>query len=91
MKKNIKKAKEEYKIGDLVMILVHNSHYREIGEVCGFDLYNEFNLKVKFDEGRLIHGYMTNEVCHIPRLCMEKMFDVKELKKITKKLLKYKI
>ena len=88
----MKKAKEEYKIGDLVEIRVHNSHYREIGQVCGFDLHNEFNLKVKFDDGRFIQGYMTDEVRHLPKLGkVRALFDLKEVKRMTRELLKYKI
>lgn len=88
----MKKAKDEYKIGDLVEIRVHNSHYREIGQVCGFDLYNEFNLKVKFDDGRFIQGYMTDEVRHLPKLGkVRALFDLKEVKRMTRKLFKYKI
>ncbi len=88
----MEKAKDKYKIGDLVEIRVHNSHYREIGQVCGFDPYNEFNLKVKFDDGRFIQGYMTNEVRHLPKLGkVRRIFDPKELKRMTRELLKYKI
>lgn len=88
----MKKAKDEYKIGDLVVIRVHNSHYREICQVCGFDIHNEFNLKVKFDDGRFIQGYMTDEVRHLPKLGkVRRIFDLKEVKRMTRELLKYKI
>ena len=87
----MEKAKDKYKIGDLVEIRVHNSHYHEIGQVCGFDLHNEFNLKVKLDDGRFIQGYMTDEVRHLPKLGKVRMiFDPKELKRMTRELFKYK-
>lgn len=92
----MKKAREKYKIGDHVQILVHNSHYLKTGEVCGFDITNEYNLKVMFDEGRYIQGYMTNDVRHIPRTSRFPVYHFtqeryKEIRKYAKNLFNIKI
>ena len=63
----MEKAKEKFKIGQLVVILVNNSHHGDIGKIVGFDDYNEYNVKVAF-EGNEVQGYMTAELKPIPRL-----------------------
>lgn len=63
----MEKARDKFKIGQLVVILVHNSHHGDIGQVVGFGQYNEYNVKVSF-EGNEVQGYMVNELKPIPRL-----------------------
>jgi len=81
MAESKKSASSQYKIGDYIEIIVCNSHYKEIGKVVGFDPYNEFNLKIEFDNG-FVQGYMVDEVKHIPRLGQEKKFSKKLLRKL---------
>ena len=63
----MEKARDKFKIGQLVVILVNNSHHGDIGQIVGFDDYNEYNVKVAF-EGNEVQGYMTAELKPIPRL-----------------------
>ena len=63
----MEKARDKFKIGQLVVILVNNSHHGDIGQIVGFDDYNEYNVKVAFDEGYR-QGYMVSELRPIPRL-----------------------
>lgn len=66
----MEKARDKFEIGQLVEILVHNSHYGEIGKIVAFNERNEYNVKVAFD-GNIEQGYMTNELRPIPRLGQE--------------------
>lgn len=68
----MEKARDKFKIGQLVVILVHNSHHGDIGQIVGFDDYNEYNVKVAFDEGYM-QGYMVDELKPIPRLGKTKL------------------
>ena len=63
----MEKARDKFKIGQLVVILVNNSHHGDIGQIVGFDDYNEYNVKVAF-EGNYVQGYMVDELNPIPRL-----------------------
>ena len=63
----MEKARDKFKIGQFVVILVHNSHHGDIGQVVGFGQYNEYNVKVSF-LGNEVQGYMVNELKPIPRL-----------------------
>ena len=56
----MEKAKDKFKIGQLVVILVNNSHHGDIGKIVGFDDYNEYNVKVAI-EGNEVQAYMTAE------------------------------
>lgn len=86
----MEKAKDIFKIGQVVKIIVKNSHNGDFGVIVGFDAYNEYNLKIKFEDGT-IQGYMVEEIISIPRMAQRIPFDANYLKKITRKLLKYKI
>lgn len=66
----MEKARDIFEIGQLVEILVRNSHQREIGKIVAFSERNEYNVKVQLDED-LVQGYMTNELRPIPRLGQE--------------------
>ena len=75
----MEKARDKFKIGQLVVILVHNSHHGDIGQVVGFGEYNEYNVKVSF-EGNYVQGYMVDELKPLPRLG-QKLSVVGRLKK----------
>ena len=68
----MEKARDKFKIGQLVQIIVHNSHYHEFVRIVAFDAHNEYNVKVAFDEGYM-QGYMVNELKPIPRLGQTKL------------------
>lgn len=68
----MEKARDKFKIGQLVVILVHNSHHGDIGQVVGFGEYNEYNVKVSF-EGNYVQGYMVDELKPLPRLGQTKL------------------
>lgn len=63
----MEKARDKFEIGQSVEIIVHNSHYGDIGNVVAFDKYNEYNVKVAFGEN-YVQGYMVNELKPIPKL-----------------------
>ena len=67
----MEKARDIFKIGQSVEILVHNSHQGEIGKIVAFSERNEYNVKVQLD-GDLVQGYMVNELRPIPRLGQER-------------------
>lgn len=67
----MEKARDIFEIGQLVEILVRNSHQREIGKIVAFSERNEYNVKVQLDED-LVQGYMVNELRPIPRLGQKK-------------------
>lgn len=62
----MEKAREKFKIGQSVEILVHNSHRGAIGKIVAFDEHNEYNVKVQFDDN-FVQGYMVDELRRIPR------------------------
>lgn len=68
----MEKARDKFKIGQLVQIIVHNSHYHEFGRIVAFDAHNEYNVKVSF-EGNYIQGYMVDELKPLPRLGQTKL------------------
>ena len=84
----MRKAKEVFKLGQLVVIIVHNSHYEEVGVICAFSDYNPYHMKVKFDDGS-IHGYMANEVRGLSKLGQPLMFDETQLKKLIRRIKSY--
>lgn len=61
----MEKARDVFKIGQFVEILVHNSHRGEIGKIVAFNEHNEYNVKVQFDDN-FVQGYMVNELRRIP-------------------------
>lgn len=63
----MEKARDKFEIGQSVEIIVHNSHYGDIGKVVAFDKHNEYNVKVAFGEN-YVQGYMVNELKPIPKL-----------------------
>ncbi len=63
----MEKARDVFKIGQFVEILVHNSHQGEIGKIVAFDEDNEYNVKVQIYDN-FVQGYMVNELRRIPRL-----------------------
>lgn len=68
----MEKARDKFKIGQLVQIIVQNSHYHEFGRIVAFDAHNEYNVKVAFDEGYM-QGYMVDELKPLPRLGQPKL------------------
>ena len=68
----MEKARDKFKIGQLVQIIVQNSHYHEFGRIVAFDAHNEYNVKVAFDEG-YVNGYMVDELKPLPRLGQTKL------------------
>jgi len=62
----MEKARDVFKIGQFVEILVHNSHQGEIGKIVAFDEHNEYNVKVQIYEN-FVQGYMVDELRRIPR------------------------
>lgn len=63
----MERAREKFKIGQPVEILVHNSHRGEIGKIVAFNEHNAYNVKVQFDDN-VVQGYMVNELKPIPKL-----------------------
>lgn len=63
----MEKAKDVFKIGQSVEILVHNSHQGEIGKIVAFDEHNEYNVKVQIYDN-FVQGYMVSELRPIPRV-----------------------
>lgn len=63
----MERAREKFKIGQYVEILVHNSHRGAIGKIVAFNEHNEYNVKVQFDDN-FVQGYMVSELRPIPRL-----------------------
>ena len=57
----MERAREKFKIGQPVEILVHNSHRGEIGKIVAFNEHNAYNVKVQFDDN-VVQGYMVNEL-----------------------------
>ena len=56
----MEKAKDKFKIGQLVVILVNNSHHGDIGKIVGFDDYNEYNVKVAFEGNEVQAAFETD-------------------------------
>jgi hypothetical protein len=80
----MEKARDKFRIGQLVQIIVHNSHYHEFGRIVAFDEHNEYNVKVQFDDN-FAQGYMVSELRPVPRLG-EKLPLNKKLRSIFRKL-----
>ena len=80
----MERAREKFKIGQSVEILVHNSHRGAIGKIVAFDEHNEYNVKVQFDDN-FMQGYMVSDLRPIPRLG-EKLPLNKKLRSIFRKL-----
>lgn len=80
----MEKARDVFKIGQFVKILVHNSHQGEIGKIVAFDEDNEYNVKVQIYDN-FVQGYMVSELRPIPRVG-EKLPLNKKLRSIIRKL-----
>lgn len=83
----MEKARDIFKIGQSVEILVRNSHRGEIGKIVAFNEHNAYNVKVRFDDN-VVQGYMVNELRPIPRLG-QKLPLKKNLHSIIRKLWGY--
>ena len=70
----MEKARDKFRIGQFVEVIVQNSTEGMIGTVVAFNEHNEYNVKVAFDDGFKEHfeqGYMVNELRPIPRFAQK--------------------
>lgn len=61
------RASEVFRVGQVVEILVRNSHYGQCVEIVGFSGHNPYNVIVDYGDGQRA-GYNVSELMAIPRL-----------------------
>ena len=75
------KARDKYKVGQLVEILVYNNHFGDIVPIVAFSEHNPFVVKVRYEDGTVV-GYNTSEIRDIPYLGYERQFSAKDIKRL---------